>query len=273
MKTIYVDEMFFLNLLINYFILIATAKLCSLQLKRVQFCVAASFGSLYSVLLLIPNLGFLASPIMKLSLGAVMTLIAFGYTRRLLRVFTAFLAVSATFGGAVFAAQMISGKNPGNSLYIEISFKILVLSFALSYFVLTYLFRYIKNKKKREILNITVELGGKSVSFNALNDTGNELIDPISGQEIMIADIEALKELLPNGSTEALKRGVTDFLIFLMDSGIKFRLVPYSTINSKSAILPVFTPDRVLVNGSAKKLLLLGLTVQRFSEDEFSAVL
>lgn len=84
MKTVYVDEMFVLNLIINYFILIATAKLCALPLTRLRFVAAAALGALYSVLLLLPELGFLATPITKICLGALMTLIAFGKVRRLL---------------------------------------------------------------------------------------------------------------------------------------------------------------------------------------------
>ena len=70
--------MFLLNLIINYFIVLATAKLCALPLKRLRFAVSAAAGALYSVLLLFKPLSFLASPVMKLVLGFLMTLIAFG---------------------------------------------------------------------------------------------------------------------------------------------------------------------------------------------------
>lgn len=274
MKTVYVDEMFVLNLVINYFILIATAKLCALPLKRLRFGAAAALGAAYSVLLLLPELGFLASPIMKLCLGAIMTLAAFGYSRRIARVFGAFLAVSATFGGAVFAAEMLAGMNVDEGLYIEISLKVLVLSFALCYFVLTIVFRRLGKRRSRQTAEVKVTLREKEASFTALYDTGNELFDPISGQPIMVADVAAVESLLPPGSAAALKHGALEFIMLFSGSDVKFRLVPYGTVGGDSSLMPVFRPDSVVIDGRTEKDLLIGLTANNLSRDgEYSAVI
>lgn len=274
MKTVYVDEMFVLNLVINYFILIATAKICALPFKRLRFGAAAALGGAYSVMVLLSELSFLASPLMKLCLGAAMTLVAFGYTRRIFRVFAAFLAVSATFGGAVFAAEMLAGMNVDEGLYIEISMKVLVLSFALSYFVLTVVFRRLGKRRKRQTAEVKLALGDKSVVFTALYDSGNELFDPISGQAIMVADISVVEPLLPPGSAEALKQGVLDFVMLFSGAGVKFRLVPFATVGSDSSLMPVFKPDSVIIDDQPKKDLLIGLTTKNLSRDgEYSAVI
>lgn len=274
MKTVYVDEMFVLNLVINYFILLATAKLCAVTLNRARFAASAAVGALYSVALLLPRLEFLASPVMKLCLGAFMTLIAFGYSRKLFRMFAAFLAVSAAFGGAVFAAELLAGRSPDDGLYIEISFKVLVLSFAICYFVLTLVFRRFGRRRGRYISKVEVSSGGRSAVFTALHDTGNELFDPISGDPVIVVNIAVLEALLPDGAAEALKRGVFDFCLLLKGEGLKFRLVPFGTVGSRSALMPVFRPDSIYVDGQVKKELLVGLTSNSLSADgEFSAVL
>jgi len=137
MKTIYADELFALNLVINYFILLATAKLCALPLKRVRFGFSAAIGAVYAVLCLLPELSFFTHPITKLCLGIAMALVAFGGAQRFLRVLLAFFAVSAAFGGAVYAASMLAGTGIEYGSYVNLSFRVLLLSFAVCYFVLT----------------------------------------------------------------------------------------------------------------------------------------
>lgn len=274
MKTVYVDEMFVLNLIINYFILIATAKICALPLTRLRFFAAAALGALYSVLLLLPELGFLGTPITKICLGALMTLIAFGKVRRLFRVFAAFLAVSAAFGGAVFAASLLAGRDPDTGLYIDISMRVLILSFALCYFVLTLVFRRLGRRRARETVEVKIVHDGKVSIFTALRDTGNELIDPVSGLPVMVADISAVKELFPENSADILRTGAPEFLELLGKYGLKFRLVPFRTVGTKTALMPVFRPDTIFVNGQQKKYLLLGLTSRSLCPDgEYSAIL
>ncbi|MGI5985342.1 MAG: sigma-E processing peptidase SpoIIGA [Oscillospiraceae bacterium] len=277
MKTVYVDEMFALNLIINYFIVLATAKLCALPLKRLRFAVSAAVGALYSVLLLLQPFQFLASPVTKLVLGFLMTLIAFGLEIKILKPFFAFLAVSAAFGGAVYAASILAGKSIGDGLYINASMRVLTLSFAACYSVLTCVFKRFGKRYSREFHSVKVTLCGRSAEFRALKDTGNELYDPISGLPVMVADIDEAGKLLPEALKDALKTGVPEFIeaLSIEDSLCsKFRLVPYSAVGLKSALLPVFRPDGLLVDGKEDKNTLVGLAPTKLCNDgEFSAVI
>lgn len=277
MKTVYVDEMFFLNITIDYFILLATAKLCALPLRRIRFGVSAFVGAAYSVLLLMDSFAFLASPVMKLVLGFIMTVIAFGVDIKIFKAFLAFLAVSAAFGGAVYAASILAGNNADDGLYIKASLKVLLLSFALCYAVLTLVFRRFGKKYKREIHEIKVKLCGKTTEFKALRDTGNALYDPISGLPVMIVGIDEAGKLLTEELNRALKIGVPEFIEALADDETlhsKFRLVPYSAVGLKMALLPVFRPDVLWVDGKEDKNVLVGLSPTKLSSDsEYSAVL
>ena len=76
---------------------------------------------------------------MKLVPALFMVLIAFGGERRLWRCVVIFLAVSAAFGGAVWAASMLAGSGfSGGRLYIPVSWRVLALSFAQCYACLLY---------------------------------------------------------------------------------------------------------------------------------------
>lgn len=277
MKTVYVDEMFLLNLIINYFILLATAKLCALPLKRIRFAVSAAFGALYSVFLLFAAFQFLASPIIKLILGFVMTLIAFDTVNKPLKPFFAFLTVSAAFGGAVYAASILAGKEIGDGLYINASMRVLALSFAICYCILTLVFRRLGKRYVREIRSIKVTLSGRTAEFKALRDTGNELYDPISGLPIMVVDINEAARLLPEHLIVSLKTGVPEFIEALdTETALRarFRLVPYSAIGLNMALLPVFRPDGLWVGGKEDKNTLVGLSPTILcSNSEYSAVI
>ncbi len=277
MKTVYVDEMFLLNLIVNYFIVLATAKLCALPLKRIRFAISAAVGALYSVSLLIEAFGFLASPITKLALGFLMTLIAFGVETKLLKPFFAFLAVSAAFGGAVYAASILAGRSIGDGLYINASMRVLVLSFALCYFVLTFVFKRFGKSYAREIRSVKVLMCDKTAEFMALRDTGNELYDPLSGLPVMVMDVAVAGKLLPEHLITALKTGVPEFIDAISREQAyftRFRLVPYSAVGVKMALLPVFRPDGLWVDGKEDKNTLVGISPTILcNNSEFSAVI
>lgn len=277
MKTVYADEMFLLNLIINYLIILATAKLCALPLKRLRFAISATVGALYSVSLLFAALQFLASPVMKLALGFLMTIISFGVEGKLIKPFLAFLAVSAAFGGAVYAASLLAGQNLGDGLYINASMRVLALSFAACYFVLTIVFKRFAKRRSREIRSVKVTLCGRTAEFKALRDTGNELYDPLSGLPVMVVGVNEAGKLLPEQLLNALKTGVPEFIQALGNEDglcVRFRLVPYSAVGVKVALLPVFRPDALLVDGFEAKNTLVGFCPTILcGNSEYSAVI
>lgn len=277
MKTIYADEIFLLNLVINYFILLATARLCALPLKRPRFWVAAALGGLYSVFAVFPFLGFLAAPLMKLCLGIAMAIIAFGGERRLLRAFLAFLCVSAAFGGAVFAASLLAGAGPDGGTYISISFKVLIFSFALCYAVLTLIFKRLGRRAQRQVLEVSIRLGEARAGFRALKDTGNELYEPVSGLPVMVISPSTARKLLPDPLAAIVNEGALELLNAAAgDSSLKtrFRLIPYSAAGTRGGIMAVFRPDELRISGKVHTDILIGLSQTELCPDgEFSAVL
>lgn len=277
MKTVYVEDMFLLNFIINYFIILATAKLCALPLKRGRFAIAAALGAAYSVLTLLPALSFLATVPMKLALGVLMTLIAFGNAKHILRPFIAFMCVSAAFGGAVFAASMLAGADISQGLYINTSMRVLLLSFAACYLGLTLVFKQLSRRRQREVLSVKIALGERKITVKALKDTGNELFDPLSGLPVIVVQIEALYPLLPEISGKLLGGSAADFLSAISENENlknRFRLVPYTSMGTEHGLLPVFRPDKLWIEGKEQKNLLVGVCGHRICpDDEFSAVL
>ena len=70
MDVIYLDSLFGLNLLIDYCLVLASARVCGVVLRRWRYALAALIGALYAALMVLPGFGWLANGMMKLALGA-----------------------------------------------------------------------------------------------------------------------------------------------------------------------------------------------------------
>ena len=72
MNVIYVDELFLLNALTDYLLLLSCARLRGKALRRVRFAAAAALGGVYAVFAAIPPLSFLVSLAVKALVSLLM---------------------------------------------------------------------------------------------------------------------------------------------------------------------------------------------------------
>ena len=257
METIYLDELFLLNLAIDYFLLLATARVCALPFRRGRFAAGAALGALWCCLGLAPGLAFLSRPILRPALAMLMTLAAFGDARKIFRCFFVFLGVSALFGGAVYAALLWrdGSLRPGGRL-IRLDMRVLVLSFALCWALVSLFFRQSLAAARRRYHTVTVEKNGVTVRFQALADTGNGLYDPLSGCAAFVAEASALKPLFPHAD-EATLRGPPAEAVTRIPG---MRLIPCATVSGKRQLLLAFRPDRVTVDGAERADLIAAIS-------------
>lgn len=246
MNIIYADTLFAVSVFTDYLLLVVTARFCSLRLRRWRYLAAAVLGGMYAVAVFLPGLSWLAHPLCELCAAGFMGLVAFGGEEKLFRCCAAFLAVSASFGGAAWAVCMQrpgrNGINPG----------LLIGVFLGSYAVLT-LLSYTRRRRTREHrAAVTLALGPRSASFTALEDSGNCLIDPITGSKVLLASPAALGPLFPG--QEALLSLSAVELVQCRALPCLFRLLRCGSIGG-TALLAAFRPDAVTVDGERQLLL------------------
>lgn len=267
MRTIYLDSLFILNFIIDYIIILASGKICALPLRRGRMAAAAASGGLYAVLaVMFPSV--LALPVVKLCVGAVIPLVAFGRGRHYPRAAISFFAVSAGFAGAVYAISGLGGAPLGMGAYIPVNLRILLVSFALCYAAVSLAFRCAGRQRRGTLHKVELSLGGKKAALTALEDTGNELIDPVSGEAIVVVWIDAIKALLPPGSEQKLSADPIKAYEELTQSASltgRLRLVPYSCVNG-CAMMVCLRPDALLVDGKSLRAL-VGISRTRLSGD------
>ena len=74
MTVVYIDALFLLNLIVNYLLLLAAAKLAGEPLRRLRLAAGAALGGLYAAAIFFPGMGFLTHPLCKLGAAVLMLL-------------------------------------------------------------------------------------------------------------------------------------------------------------------------------------------------------
>jgi len=214
---------------------------------------AALLGGLYAVLAYFPGWAFLSRPACQAAAAAAMALLAFGSSKRLLRVSLMFLALAATFGGGVLCLQLLSGGGP------VLDLKTVLLSAAACYVLVPLVFHRTARHGGRELAVAQVSLGERTCRLTALVDTGNTLTDPVTGKTVMVCEGERLAGLFPAGECPTPDE-LRDPAGALERRGAGWRLLPYRAVGVSCGLLLAVKADRVTVGEEDYGAILVALS-------------
>ena len=144
--------------------------------------------------------------------------------------------------------------------------KTVILVFGLLYSTLHTLFRRLPQHAKREFNTVSVSLSGKTVSFRALRDSGNELYDPITNRPVLVCEKETLHPLFAH-TLQTTADPYTQFCTLNASEGStnRMRLIPCQTVTG-DGLLVAFKPDKVTINGIEEPYL-VAFAPKAFSPD------
>lgn len=243
MQVIYADVLFFINTAANYLILSATEKICDISPAFPAKLAAASLGGIYSVLATVPNLSFLTLAPVKLSAAVIMLLIVFHRKSGFLRISLVFFAVSAAFGGLVYAAGLNGTPiSPGTVIAVLL----------IAWFTVSIVFRRTGKAGGASTASVSVTCFGKTEVFTALVDTGNNLKDPVSGIGAAVFSQDKIMPLFPSELKKLISgKSPADAILSLSGTNYagKFRLLPYTAVGVSGGMLLAVCPDDIAVNG------------------------
>ena len=245
LQTIYIDVLIVLNIYVNYFLLRITARITHSPLSFQRCIITAVYGSIYSLLILAPELYSYINILIKIFAAVTIVVIAFGFQgkKRLMINTIAFFSANFILAGTVYAVY--SWLKPefmhfNNSyFYIDFSLLLLVVTTAVMYF-LVYTAENFLCRTPDGTYDVIIKYNNSVVTLEGLADTGNSLTDFFSGSPVIVCDKKKFSGITDNGK---IPKG--------------FRLLPCSTI-SDSGFIEIFRPDEVLIknilSGENKKV-------------------
>lgn len=248
---VYLDVFFLINFTMDYIVLKLTSIVMRKKIRKLRIFAAAVFGAVYSVIIIQPLLHHLRFvTFISIAAAFVMVWLAFGFGDIVTYMKnTIFLAcVSFMLGGIMNYLYYTTdlGKHIHNVLHgtsnqVVNARKFILVTFA-AYIILLLVFKVIMAHKKELNLIVEVKLSrkGKSVVTKALFDTGNSLIEPISGNMVHIAEYKILKPMLEGD--ESAKENIC--------------VIPFHSVGEENGMLYGIRIDEmvILINGEPKFL-------------------
>jgi stage II sporulation protein GA (sporulation sigma-E factor processing peptidase) len=282
---VYIDVLFILNLVINYFILLAVSQLLHRHDKRLRLLAGAALGAIYATLIFFPQLAFLYTVLLKLVFSITIVAVAFksGSIKNFFKLLAFFYVTSMLFGGVVYAVEYFLAPSTlavkNGVAYMDISPLFLILTSAGCYVAIKLFSRvFHRDVHTRDIYKIKIETGSNSVNLTALLDNGNDLREVISGLPVIIAEYVKIESLIPKDLRITYKTGRLADMAKLEATGFnkRFYVVPYGSVAETGGVLPAFRPDRITVEGTeiATADVIIAVTGKHLSSDgQFSALL
>ncbi|MEE0839105.1 MAG: sigma-E processing peptidase SpoIIGA [Acutalibacteraceae bacterium] len=203
--TVYADVLILLNAVIDYLIISLTSHITDTYIKTFRVVVAAFVGSLFSLLIFLPEMFALLQLIILLLSSALIVFVAFGIKNKksYIKNFFAYAMVNVIFSGLMVLFWILvkpRGMILNNSF---VYFQISPLEFIISscvFYVIIRLVQSILKKRERyaKRCNIKLDNNGKTVYIKTIVDTGNSLTDPYSNRPVIITDKDTAEMIFDN---------------------------------------------------------------------------
>lgn len=240
---IYIDILILLNLYINYFLMLLTAKLTFRKISVPRCILSAFLGSLTSLIIFIELPLILLLPL-KLIFAYLITGCGFGFHKNTVKQMLYFLTANTLLAGVINALGSSNTVIRNLVFYMDFSLLYLVIFTLLSYVIISLFQRiFFKNKDTSGYYQIIIRENFKVFKFGGLADSGNLLTDITLGKPVIVCNKNKI---------------VTEK---------RLREIPFNTI-SENGFISVFTPDEVIIknisNGKKKRVdAVIGLAPNR----------
>ena len=235
---IYVDLVFFLNVLLDFILLMSVSVILKRNAKIKRLILGSIIGGVSTLILYIPLNGLLIT-ILKLLLGIIMIIVTFSFrsVKYTLNNYFYLLTNSFSLGGVLY---LLMEKHYYNYYLIIIVFIIT------SYLYVKQLKQYQNNYSNYYLVEIY--LNDNKIVLTGLLDTGNKLYDMYKHRPIILID-------------KNITYQVNNYIY-----------VPYLSLNNEG-VIKCFKADKVVINNCVFRDYLIGLAKQKFKIDGINCLL
>ncbi len=281
-QIIYADVLFLINFSMDFLVFYICARFSRKRLNALRTALAAALGGIYGICaLFIPEEGVLPAVCDLASLILICT--AAFYDKRdrfcdFLARCALFAGVSAILGGIMTSLYSLLNRsglsdledNAGDDISVWL-FALLAAAGGAAAFAGSRRMRRLASSKQGEI---EIVFGTRSVRIRAMTDTGNLLSDPLSGRNVVICELDAIKGIFPCELSEFWRSGDVSLSANLPERyASKIRFIPArGALESKTAILAAILPDSVKADGESQLDLLVAPVPYKLSAGESRAL-
>ncbi|MBC9783259.1 sigma-E processing peptidase SpoIIGA [Heliobacterium chlorum] len=249
---IYWDILWIINFMMDAILLSITGAVLRLPIRPLRLALAAFLGATLSLAFLWYSAGIVLTWVMKLLLGGLMVKTAFSLQgwRKTLQAWSIFY-LSAWVAGGILYSLAPSETGIGTFWFL------LLLAAALTAAGML-LWRQARQKGAWQA-ELTVHMPGGVSTIRALIDSGNRLVDPLTGAPVIVVEQDSLDPFLPDGWKENS---------IASESPLSPRFIPYKSIGNPDGLILGFRPLRVeLRSAEGRKMectgALIGITRQK----------
>lgn len=248
MKAIlYPDLIWAINLLADMMILYLTARLMRESCVWWRILLAGSFGSAASLIILILGIhGIHVNYVVSvISLEILMIAIAFSIqsTRKLILLCGCHLLTAVMLHGILYLLMQV--------IHMEFLCMLLFAGLILWLLYQGYARYRMSEHDGSQIYTGILYWDDRSVMGKGFVDTGNTLIDPVSGRSVIIADSTWIQPILPDAYQEMIRRymlyGRIDY-DYMADRQLdQVRVIPYRTIGEEDGNMLAIRCQRLVI--------------------------
>lgn len=201
---VYVDLLFVVNFSLNAWALWATARLSGTRRRKAGLSLASICGAIYAFGPLTPWSALFAHPLSKLLLALVMIFLTFRpqMASKMFNLLAWFLLICfATAGMTLGLYTFLLDKNPQGAMLAwgDLPLWILGLALVVLYSTGGRFLGSIENRLVHVANNAQLRayIDGVEFELEALVDSGNQLVEPLTGRPVVVVALSAISHLLP----------------------------------------------------------------------------
>jgi stage II sporulation protein GA (sporulation sigma-E factor processing peptidase) len=234
------------------------AQISALKPGYRRLLAGGAIGSVFHFFLLIYQASggqidqWAVSPLVFLAVPFLMVAVTFGplRTKRFLAIIGYFYLLAFLLSGFHWGVDMLNRRFWGGEITLWLRF-LLHITFI---FILGELGWGVIHRKVWEqvcLYSVRIKWDDREIKVNALLDTGNRLIEPLTKAPVIILEISQVKSYLPDelySVAERIQQGDYDFDERLSDTWReRFRILPFQSIGAAHGMLAGFKADWIMV--------------------------
>lgn len=271
---IYIEQVLIDNFIINLFIILSLRAILKAKFKKINIVLASLLGSVVALILPLFRFNLIINSLIKILLSLVMVIILKRFTKlkEYLLYYLTFLLLTFVFGGACLFILMSFDKSFKINNYSTYSLPlgVIVVIIFFIFIIIKNIFKNFYSRKKINnfVYKVVVENNDEKDEILGFLDSGNTLVDKLTGKPITIVNFYSLKNVLKQIS-------ITDIILNKETKINKYfnnvHIVETTSIgNNKNKILvlevqklEIYLENKVNIIDNA----IIGLTLKNFIND------